>query len=100
MASVARERLAVNLIRWMPKGTYGRMIGFCASRKVPRPLRKRLYQRLARRFGIDLDEVELPLDEYPSFDDFFTRRLRQGARPVDPNPDTAVSPVDGVVVEA
>ena len=33
------------------------------------------------RFGIDLDEVERPLDQYPTFNAFFARRLKPGARP-------------------
>src|SRR5215471_21002447 len=94
------ERLGVGFVRWAPKGTYSRFVGFWARRTVPRGLRARLYSRFARRFGIELAEVERPLDEYPSFDAFFTRRLRSGARPVDPDPEVAVSPVDSVVVES
>src|SRR5262245_5912433 len=97
---MSRERLAVDIIRWMPKGTYGKLVGFCARRHVPRGLRVKLYTRFARRFGVNLEEVERPLAEYPTFDAFFTRRLRSGARPIDPDVDVAVSPVDGVVVEA
>jgi len=94
------ERLGVGFVRWAPKGTYSRFVGFWARRTVPRGLRARLYSRFARRFGIELAEVERPLDEYPSFDAFFTRRLRSGARPIDPADDVAISPVDGTVVES
>ena len=94
------ERLGVGLVRWAPKGTYSRLVGFCARRTIPRGLRTRLYSRFARRAGIDLSEVERPLDEYSTFDAFFTRRLRSGARPVDPSPAVAISPVDGTVVES
>jgi phosphatidylserine decarboxylase len=34
---------------------------------------------------------------YRSFNDFFTRALREGARPIDAGSDTIVSPVDGTV---
>jgi phosphatidylserine decarboxylase len=34
---------------------------------------------------------------YPSFNDFFTRALRPGARPIDAGNDMIVSPVDGTV---
>jgi phosphatidylserine decarboxylase len=37
---------------------------------------------------------------YGSFNEFFTRALREGARPVDPDPSALVSPVDGTVSEA
>jgi len=35
--------------------------------------------------------------DYPSFNAFFTRALRDGARPLDPRPEAVLSPVDGVV---
>src|SRR5438105_4050938 len=99
MQALTRERLAVDLIRWMPKATYGRFIGLLARRKLPQALRANLYGRFARRYGVTLDEIEHPLADYESFDAFFTRRLRAGARPIDPDPEVVVSPVDGAVVE-
>ena len=96
----ARRRIALDIIRWLPKGSYGRAVGFLARRSLPRSLRVKMYRAFAARYGINLDEVERPLEEYPNFDAFFTRHLRSGARTVDPDPDVAVSPVDGAVVEA
>jgi phosphatidylserine decarboxylase len=45
--------------------------------------------------GIDPGEAEKPLDAYASLDDFFTRRLKPEARPIDPDPAHLVSPADG-----
>lgn len=46
----------------------------------------------------DMREAEEPDPrKYSSFNAFFTRALRPGARPVDPAPTTIVSPVDGTV---
>ena len=42
--------------------------------------------------GCNADEAEKPIAEYDSFNDFFTRRLKPGARPVG---DGIVSPADG-----
>ena len=49
-----------------------------------------------RHYGVALDEAERPFPEaYASFNDFFTRALKPGARPL---ADAAlVSPVDGAV---
>jgi phosphatidylserine decarboxylase len=47
------------------------------------------------RLDIDPEEAELPLDAYPTLDAFFTRRLRAGARPIDPDPEHLISPADG-----
>ena len=49
--------------------------------------------------GIDVSEAEKPLAEYSGFDEFFTRRLRAGARPIDATPGAVVSPADGTVVD-
>jgi len=56
---------------------------------------RRLIPRFARMYGIDPTEAELAMDQYPSLNAFFTRRLKPGLRPVDPDADTATSPVDG-----
>lgn len=93
------SRVVSDLIRWAPKRTFSTALGAVARIPVPRAARAAVYGAWARRFGIDLDEVELPLDEYANLDEFFTRRLRAGARPVDPDPEVAVSPVDAEVLE-
>src|SRR5262245_32408580 len=44
--------------------------------------------------GIDLDEVERPLESYNSFNEFFIRRLKPSARPIDRDPDNLISIAD------
>jgi phosphatidylserine decarboxylase len=39
-------------------------------------------------------EAAQPLAAYRTFNEFFTRRLREGARPIDPRPAAIVSPSD------
>ncbi|PRQ18231.1 putative phosphatidylserine decarboxylase [Rosa chinensis] len=34
----------------------------------------------------DLEEAALPMDEYASLRDFFVRTLKEGSRPIDPDP--------------
>jgi phosphatidylserine decarboxylase len=58
-----------------------------------------MLSRFARVYGIDVAEAEKPIGEYVGFDDFFTRRLRQGLRPIEGGPDRVVSPADGTVVD-
>jgi len=94
-----RERVAVGLLRWSPKGAFSRTVGWLASRQVPRGLRSQLYGGFARAVGADLEAVDRPLEDFERFDDFFTRPLRPGARPVANGAGVIVSPVDGVVSE-
>ena len=46
-----------------------------------------------KKFGIQLDEVKPA--EWQSFNEFFARRLMDGARPVDMDADALISPCDG-----
>lgn len=55
---------------------------------------RRLIPRFARMYGIDPTEAELTMEQYPSLNAFFTRRLKPGLRPVDPDAKTVTSPVD------
>jgi phosphatidylserine decarboxylase len=46
--------------------------------------------------GVNWEEAKSPLaSDYPDFNAFFTRELRSGARPLDPDPSAFVSPSDG-----
>ncbi|MBI2375888.1 MAG: phosphatidylserine decarboxylase [Deltaproteobacteria bacterium] len=49
----------------------------------------------ASTFGIDVAEAEHEIDTYGSVLDFFTRRLKPDARPLDQDPDAILSPADG-----
>jgi phosphatidylserine decarboxylase len=53
--------------------------------------------RFASSYGIRVEEAEKPLHEYGSLNDFFTRRLKPGLRPIDPAPDVLTSPVDALI---
>lgn len=77
------------------KRTSSRLMGWLADRRVPTPLRAPLYRGYARLTGADLSEARGPLEAYPSLGAFFIRRLVEGARPLDPDPEAVVSPVDG-----
>jgi phosphatidylserine decarboxylase len=58
-------------------------------------LSRRHVDYAVRTYGIDLGEVQVPDGGFASFNDFFTRKLKPGARPIDPGPDVLASPADG-----
>lgn len=89
------ERLTVDSFRRAPTGLYSAIVGACAKVPVPRPLRGPLYGAFARMVDARVEEAAAPLSDYPSFGDFFARRLREGARPLHASP--VISPCDGVV---
>ena len=52
----------------------------------------------AKVFNVDLHEAQHPSpDHYESFNEFFTRPLKVGARPIDNTSNGLASPVDGCV---
>lgn len=63
--------------------------------RMRRPSSRRKVQPFVDRYRLDAEEFLRPSSAYESFDDFFSRRLRPEARPVDPAPDTLVFPADG-----
>ena len=49
-------------------------------------------------YDIDMTDVRYnSIDQYPNFNAFFTRELREGARPIDHSPRVIVSPADGTL---
>jgi phosphatidylserine decarboxylase len=63
-----------------------------------RGLSQWLIGAVTRRFGVDLSEAaEADPAAYPSFNAFFTRALKPGARTPDPDPRALLMPADGHV---
>ena len=61
-----------------------------------KPVKNTLITVVGGIAGIDWNEAgRQTYAEYEHFNDFFTRELRAGARPVDPAPDALVCPSDG-----
>ena len=59
-------------------------------------LKQRLIDAVVCRFGVDLAEAEQPdPTAYPTFNAFFTRALKPGVRPFDPDPRALLMPADG-----
>jgi phosphatidylserine decarboxylase len=98
--SAAWDGFVMRLLRWAPKHAFSSVVGALARTPLPRFARAPAYSAFARRVGARLDEVEQPLDAYSSFDAFFVRGLRPGARRIDADPDVVVSPCDGAIAES
>jgi len=75
-------------------------MGGLASRRPSARVVGAAVQLFARVYGVDLSEAVVPEGGYRSFDDFFTRRLRPGARPLDDDPGALLSPADGRLEDA
>ena len=92
--------LFVLLLHLLPHHLLGRLMHVVTRSEWP-PLKDRLIRHVVARFGVDLSTaLEPDPAAYPSFNAFFTRALRPGARPIDASPDAVCCPADGEVSEA
>jgi phosphatidylserine decarboxylase len=90
-------RLTAELLEVLPRKQISRAMGKAADLRAPRPVLGSAIDAFAKAYGIDLDEAIVPREGFATFDDFFTRRLKPGVRPVDADPLAVVSPADGKV---
>jgi phosphatidylserine decarboxylase len=76
-------------------------IVYAATRSRMPLVKNNLIESFCGSFHPDMSDAEQPDPvKYESFNAFFTRALRPGARPADADPRTLVSPVDGTVSQA
>lgn len=61
-------------------------------------LSKRGIRTFIKRYNINIDDIEKPVSKYTSLNDFFSRKLRPGARPIDQHKHSIVSPADGNIL--
>jgi phosphatidylserine decarboxylase len=87
----------LNLLYLVPKNWLSRVVGKIVERRWPFGFHTVIRDQMIRVFKPDVAEAEQALDRYPTWADFFTRRLRPGARPLGPSP--LVCPVDGTLTQ-
>lgn len=92
-----KARLFVWMQYLLPQLTLSRL-AWHVTRSRSVALKNFLISRFVRSFRPNMHEAEVsaPL-AYASFNEFFTRALRAGARRIDADPSHIVSPVDGTV---
>lgn len=96
-APTLTQRLFVGLQQVLPQHLMSRGMHALAGSRFP-PLRSLLIRGFLAGYRPNLAEAERPdPGSYASFNDFFTRALAPGARPLDLDPQALISPVDGMV---
>jgi len=84
---------AAQVLRVVPRVRLSQAVGRLCDANVPAPLSRLAASLYCRAYGVNLDDVESSDGAYASFDQFFTRRLRSGVRPI--ADALVVSPADG-----
>jgi phosphatidylserine decarboxylase len=94
------DRAFIGLQHLLPQHLLSRLVRVLTRSRIGL-LRTALIRAFVRNYPVDLTEaIHSDPADYPSFNDFFTRRLRAGARPPDPDPRAVLCPVDGLVSQA
>ena len=89
-----QEDLNFLLTNRIPRAALTRFMGWFS--KIENPLVRDFSVGLWRLFS-DLDLSEAKKTHFKSLHDCFTRELKPGLRPVDPNPKIVASPSDGII---
>ncbi len=93
----ACERLFAGLQRALPQHPLSRVVHWLTRLRAG-PLARLAIRAFVHACQVEVsDAAEPDLRRYDSFNAFFTRPLRPGARPLDPRPDALLCPVDGRV---
>lgn len=87
---------AAQLLRLMPRSRISRAVGWLCEHPLPPKVSHAIANAYIRAYGVDMTEVT-PNGPYASFDAFFTRALKDGARAISDAP--LVSPADGLLVD-
>ena len=92
-----KARLFVQSQRLLPTHALSLLIHHLAQVRTPR-VKNALIRSFLRFYPVDLQEAlwEDP-ERYEHFNAFFTRPLKPGARPLDPDPTALLSPADGTI---
>ncbi len=93
-------RLFVYLQYLLPKHLLTSIV-YRVARIRTRAVKNGLIKGFLGIYDVDVGEVDKKIpDDFATFNDFCTRELAAGARPVDAAPDALVSPVDGTLSQA
>ena len=87
--------LAAQVLRALPRVRISRAVGRLCEQPLPSAVSRAVTNAYCQAYRVDLDDAELPPGAFPSFDAFFTRQLKPGARTI--SSDALVSPADGVL---
>ncbi len=90
-ARTTLAKLAATAVSWP---LLSRLTSRLSDLRLPKAILVPAIRAYSRAFGADLAEAALPAEAYPSFNAFFTRRLREGARPIAGGEGVVVSPSD------
>ncbi|HEX6592506.1 MAG TPA: archaetidylserine decarboxylase [Moraxellaceae bacterium] len=97
MSPESRDKLLTLIQYFVPQHLLSRVVGWVAETRIDW-IKNTFIGNFARHYGVNMAEAveENPL-AYENFNAFFTRALKDGARPIDADAQSIVCPADGAV---
>ena len=83
----------------LPRNLFSKLCGFVADIRMSRLFLTPLIKIFSKIYSVELTEATQQVSEFRTFNEFFTRQLLPDARPLDPDLDAVLSPVDGFIGE-
>ena len=92
-----KKKIFIKAQSIVPQQKLSRVVGKVAASENP-ILKNIVIQAFKKQYGIDMSIAEQSNAlKFKSFNEFFTRSLKEGVRAVDSNPNSIVSPADGAI---
>lgn len=96
-ASRLKKQIFIQAQRVVPQHQLSRVVGKLAASENP-IVKNTVIQAFKAQYGIDMSIAEQSNAlKYKSFNEFFTRSLKDGVRAIDDSPNSIVSPADGAI---
>ena len=96
-ASRLKKQLFIQAQRVVPQHQLSRVVGKLAASEHPM-IKNAVIQAFKAQYGIDMSIAEQSNAlKFKSFNEFFTRSLKEGVRQIDTDPHSIVSPADGAI---
>jgi len=93
------EPLFAALQQVIPQHALSRLVGKLAQCQVP-AIKNFIIAKFVEQYGVDLSEALIEdIQQFQDFNDFFTRELKPGLRPVEESSAAIACPADGAVSE-
>lgn len=84
-------------MNWMTELTSRKWIAQLTGRFSHSKLSRLIIPTFAKSYGIPIEEAEKDLKEYRTLNEFFTRKLKPGSRPISTEENVMISPVDSLI---
>lgn len=85
----------IQFLELLPKNAISQAFGWLVRQEWPAPMNTWICKAFARLYRINLREASQPIEAYQTLEDFFTRQLKSGIRPII---GPFASPADGTLV--